>query len=73
MSLEVINKPIFTTIQDMGRFSYAHIGVSSSGVMDEYASMYANKLLSNTFTSEPHLSKYLFLLIRAFLAFFTLL
>ena len=47
MSLEVINKPILTTIQDMGRFSYAHIGVSTSGVMDEYAYMYANRILSN--------------------------
>jgi len=49
MSLEVINKPIFTTIQDMGRFSYAHIGVSASGVMDEYAYLYVNKILSNKF------------------------
>lgn len=47
MSLEVINKPILATIQDMGRFSYADIGVSTSGVMDEYAYMYAHKILSN--------------------------
>lgn len=31
MSLEVINSPIFVTIQDKGRFSYAHIGVTASG------------------------------------------
>lgn len=49
MSLEVVNKPILATIQDMGRFSYAHIGVSSSGVMDEYAYMYANKILNNNY------------------------
>ncbi len=49
MSLEVINKPILATIQDLGRFSYAYIGVSSSGVMDEYAYSYANKILGNDF------------------------
>ena len=49
MSLEVINNPILATIQDNGRFSYAHIGVSTSGVMDEYAYVYANKILSNEY------------------------
>lgn len=49
MSLEVINKPILATIQDLGRFSYAYIGVSSSGVMDEYAYSYANKILNNDY------------------------
>ena len=49
MSLEVINNPILATIQDLGRFSYSHIGVSNSGVMDEYAYSYANKILSNDY------------------------
>ena len=49
MSLEIINKPILVTIQDMGRFSYSNIGVSSSGVMDEYAYLYANKILDNEY------------------------
>ncbi|WP_428024715.1 biotin-dependent carboxyltransferase family protein [Arcobacter sp.] len=49
MSLEVINKPIFATIQDMGRFSYSNIGVSNSGVMDEYSYLYANKILDNDY------------------------
>lgn len=49
MSLVVMNKPILATIQDIGRFSYAHIGVSTSGVMDEYAYMYANKILNNKY------------------------
>ncbi|WP_419764489.1 MAG: biotin-dependent carboxyltransferase family protein [Arcobacter sp.] len=47
MSLEIINNPILATIQDKGRYSYSHIGVTNSGVMDEYAYMYANKMLSN--------------------------
>ena len=34
MSLEIINNPLFATIQDMGRYGYSHIGVTNSGVMD---------------------------------------
>ncbi len=49
MSLEVINSPIFVTIQDKGRFFYSHIGVTSSGVMDEYAYYIANMLLGNSY------------------------
>ena len=44
---EIINPGILTLIQDKGRFSYAHIGVTSSGCMDEYAYFWANKLLGN--------------------------
>ena len=47
MSLEIINAPIFATIQDKGRFSYTSIGVTNSGVMDEYSYLWANKLLDN--------------------------
>jgi biotin-dependent carboxylase-like uncharacterized protein len=47
MSLELLNNPFFVTIQDRGRFSYSHLGVSNSGVMDEYAYFIANKLLNN--------------------------
>lgn len=48
MSLELINNPFFVTLQDLGRFSYAHLGVTNSGVMDEYAYFMANKLLGNS-------------------------
>jgi biotin-dependent carboxylase-like uncharacterized protein len=47
MSLEVHNSPLFTTIQDKGRFDYVNVGVSASGVMDEYAYFIAHKLLNN--------------------------
>lgn len=47
MSLEIINNPLFVTIQDMGRYGYSHIGVTNSGVMDEYAYFLAHKLLKN--------------------------
>ena len=48
MSLELINNPFFVTLQDRGRFSYAHFGVTNSGIMDEYAYFIANKLLENS-------------------------
>lgn len=47
MSLEVINSPLLATIQDNGRFAYKHLGVTNSGVMDQYAYTMANKLLDN--------------------------
>ena len=47
MSLEILNPQLFTLVQDKGRFSYSSIGVTSSGVMDEYAYLILNKLLDN--------------------------
>jgi biotin-dependent carboxylase-like uncharacterized protein len=47
MSLEVINSPLLALVQDKGRFSYSSIGVTNSGVMDEYAYFIANSLLGN--------------------------
>ena len=47
MSFEILNEPIFTLLQDNGRYSYSHLGVSNSGVMDEYAYNWANKILKN--------------------------
>jgi biotin-dependent carboxylase-like uncharacterized protein len=47
MSLEIMNSPILALIQDKGRFSYTSIGVTNSGVMDEYSYFIANDLLGN--------------------------
>lgn len=47
MSFKVIKAGIFTTLQDRGRFSFTHLGVTNSGVMDEYATLAAHKLLDN--------------------------
>ncbi len=47
MSLELISSPILATIQDRGRFSYTNIGLTNSGVMDEYAYFMAHKILRN--------------------------
>ena len=49
MSLEIINNPILVMLQDKGRYGYSDIGVTNSGVMDEYAYYAANKMLGNSF------------------------
>jgi len=47
LNFNVIKAGIFTTLQDRGRFSFTHLGVTNSGVMDEYATLAAHKLLDN--------------------------
>ncbi|RXK00225.1 urea amidolyase [Arcobacter sp. CECT 8986] len=47
MSIKILNSPMFATIQDKGRFGFSNIGVTTSGVMDEYAYLMANQLLEN--------------------------
>ncbi len=49
MSLEILNNPIFTTIQDLGRVGFMHTGVSNSGASDEFLFLLANKLLENEY------------------------
>ena len=44
---KIIKAGILSLVQDKGRFGFAHIGLTSSGVMDEYAYLWANKLLEN--------------------------
>ncbi len=47
MSFKVIKAGFHSTIQDRGRFSLAHHGLSQSGVADEHAYCWANHLLAN--------------------------
>lgn len=47
MSLELLNSPIYATIQDEGRFGYEQIGISQGGVMDLKAYKQLNMLLYN--------------------------
>jgi len=47
LSFKVLNKALLSLIQDNGRFSYSHLGVTNSGFMDEYAAFACNKLLDN--------------------------
>jgi len=51
MSFEVQSGGIFTTVQDLGRYGYAHLGITSSGAMDEYAYKWALKLLGDEDTN----------------------
>lgn len=44
---DVVKSGIFTLIQDKGRYGLTHLGVSNSGVMDEYAALMAQKMLDN--------------------------
>ncbi|WP_072681970.1 biotin-dependent carboxyltransferase family protein [Arcobacter sp. LA11] len=44
---EVIKAGVFTLVQDRGRYNYAHLGVTSAGSLDEYAALWAHKLLDN--------------------------
>lgn len=43
----VIAPGAFTTVQDMGRFGYRHIGVPPSGALDSFACRAANLLVGN--------------------------
>ena len=44
---EVLNAGVLTLLEDKGRFGFNDIGVTQAGVMDEYAFLWANKLLNN--------------------------
>lgn len=45
--LKIIDSKVLTLMEDLGRFGYEHLGVSNSGVLDEYSARFANKLLDN--------------------------
>jgi len=45
--IEVVNPGIFTSIQDMGRTGYRHLGIPVGGFMDTETATLANKLLGN--------------------------
>lgn len=45
--LRVQKAGILTLLQDNGRFGYQHLGLTTGGVADEHASLWANRLLDN--------------------------
>ena len=45
MSFKIISSGIFTTIQDQGRYGCNHLGITHSGIMDEYSYLWSQKLL----------------------------
>lgn len=44
---EVVHPGILTTIQDLGRYSQSHLGLTSGGPADKQAYLWANRLLNN--------------------------
>ncbi|MGI5193767.1 biotin-dependent carboxyltransferase family protein [Streptomyces sp. CA-288835] len=46
--LEVVRAGALTTLQDLGRFGHAHLGVPRSGALDQPAHALANRLVGNT-------------------------
>ena len=47
MGLEVLREGLQSTVQDQGRFGYAHLGVSSSGAADNFSLIIGNILVGN--------------------------
>ena len=47
MSISIIKPGLLGTIQDMGRYGYASMGINSGGAMDRYAAQVANMLVGN--------------------------
>ena len=47
MSVEVLKAGLLTTVQDLGRFGCAMLGVGRAGVMDDAAMRIANALVGN--------------------------
>src|ERR1700748_1993895 len=45
--IEVIKPGLSTTVQDLGRPGYYHLGIPLSGAMDRYALIAANLLVGN--------------------------
>lgn len=45
--LKVIKPGLLTLVQDLGRFAFQHIGLSTGGAADEQAFLWANHLLDN--------------------------
>ena len=50
-SLEITKPGVLSLIQDYGRYGMQHYGITNSGPMDEYAYVWANKLLGNHFNA----------------------
>jgi len=47
MAFKVLNPGLFTTVQDLGRPGYFHLGIPISGAMDRFALRAANLLVGN--------------------------
>ena len=47
MSIRVVKPGFFTTVQDLGRYGYAHLGISPAGAADPLSLRIANLLVGN--------------------------
>ena len=47
MEIEVLSPGVLTTIQDLGRFGFAHLGISPSGAADALSLRIANRIAGN--------------------------
>ncbi len=47
MSIEVVKPGLATSVQDLGRPGYYHLGIPLSGALDQYALRMANRLVGN--------------------------
>ena len=47
MSVEILAGGLQTTVQDLGRFGYRHLGVGVAGALDGYSARVANLLVGN--------------------------
>lgn len=47
IEIEVVSPGAFSTIQDLGRFGYAHLGISPAGAADPLSLRIANRLAGN--------------------------
>lgn len=47
MSIHVIKQGMQTTVQDLGRLNYAHLGISATGAADSFSLQIGNKLVGN--------------------------
>ena len=47
MSLKIVNPGLSTSIQDLGRPGYFHLGIPIGGAMDRFAMRAANMLVGN--------------------------
>ena len=48
MAFKVINPGLLSTVQDLGRPGYFHLGIPVSGAMDRFALRAANLLVGNS-------------------------
>src|SRR3954471_11713370 len=46
-TVRVLSPGVLTTIQDLGRHGYAHLGVSASGAADTLSARISNRLVGN--------------------------